>query len=144
MYSGGLFWLVSYTRLLQWSPVEVKNRCESGYKTAAPGGVTLSSHSFVRCSSRFCDQLASASFPSPSEGDWMSIFGHLAAPVNGLCLITLCLLSAGLADGYNSFLSPQLPLIYVEPVHTDATGQLVSDLYFVQLDAPTTYDGNSH
>lgn len=68
----------------------------------------------------------------------MSIFGHLAAPVNGLCLITLCLLSAGLADGYNSFLSPQLPLIYVEPVHTDATGQLVSDLYFVQLDAPTT------
>lgn len=74
----------------------------------------------------------------------MSIFGHLAAPVNGLCLITLCLLSAGLADGYNSFLSPQLPLICVEPVRTDATGQLVSDLYFVQLDAPTTYDGNSH
>lgn len=53
----------------------------------------------------------------------MSIFGHLAAPVNGLCLITLCLLSAGSADGYNSFLSPQLPLICVEPVHKDATGQ---------------------
>lgn len=32
------------------------------------------------------------------EGDWMSIFGHVDAPL-GLCLITQCLVSAGWADG---------------------------------------------
>lgn len=42
---------------------------------------------------------------SSSEGDWTSIFGHVGAPLDGLCLITRCLVSAGWADGYNSALS---------------------------------------
>lgn len=43
------------------------------------------------------------SFSSPSERlGWMSILGHVGAPIHGLCLITQCLVSAGRADGHNS------------------------------------------
>lgn len=55
----------------------------------------------------------SSSSSPVSEGDWMSIFGHVGAPADALCLITRCLLSAGWPVGENSsfstveFLSPR-------------------------------------
>lgn len=65
-----------------------------------------------------------SSFPrGRREDDWMSIFGHVGALVDGLCLITQCLVSAGYADGHNSSLSPQLTLIFSEHIHTDTAGQ---------------------
>lgn len=60
------------------------------------------------------------SFSSPSERlGWMSILGHVGAPIHGLCLITQCLVSAGRADGHNS--SPLS--LSNRPLHTDTTGQ---------------------
>lgn len=71
-----------------------------------------------------CWTVALGSFLTPLTGDdWMSIFGHVGALLDGLCLIMQRLVSAGCADGHNSSVST---LLINRAIRTDTTGQTAS------------------
>lgn len=63
--------------------------------------------------------LGLSSFSSVSEGDWMSIFGHVGAPADTVCLITRCLPSAGWLMG-RILPFPQWSLIFKQSSHADS------------------------
>lgn len=64
-----------------------------------------------QCGHVSCLPLGLSSFLSGSEGDWRSIFGHVGAPADTVCLITRCLRSAGWLMGTIP-LFPQRSLIF--------------------------------
>lgn len=62
-------------------------------------------------------------FPlTETEDDWMSIFGHVGALLDGLCLIIQCLVSAGWGDGHNPPPKTLSTLIFNKAVHAVTTG----------------------